>query len=72
MPETTLLADMLFAVILKRKDGSQFLASGEYSAPALFRHWKDANAYRKRLREHGLHPGKIVRVTCIVADGATP
>ena len=50
-----------YAVIIRSQNGN-FLAHSKYAVPAVFRKWRDAQSYRRELKEHGLRPGKIVRV----------
>lgn len=51
-----------YGVLLKpHRDGVSSLACNEYSAPALFYHWRQANEFRKGPLAYGIR-GKVVKV----------
>lgn len=61
---------IVYAVKLKRTDGSEFLASAGSALVQTFRLRRDAVKYRDELREHlsGRHKGRVVKVRVTVEE----
>ena len=55
----------MFAVFLRRKDGSEFIATGRGDGPGLFHNRKAALSLQKELKENNL-PGVVRPVSVTV------
>jgi len=51
----------MHAVLIRRKDGSEFFALGRQAGPALFYRWRAANDFRRELRAEKL-AARVCRV----------